>query len=62
MNQTSSIDAALITWGDRLFYPGNRMVKSKLRLSVALRAKATPGHGVKVARSLRRPDESTRSQ
>jgi len=29
VSQPSNIDAVLITWGDRLFYPGNRMVKSK---------------------------------
>src|SRR5262245_49763906 len=29
MNRSSSIDDALVTWGDRLFYPGNRMVASR---------------------------------
>jgi hypothetical protein len=27
MAQTPTIDGVLIQWGDRLFYPGNRMVK-----------------------------------
>jgi hypothetical protein len=29
MSQPPNIDAVLITWGDRLFYPSNRIVKSK---------------------------------
>lgn len=29
MAQTPNIDGVLITWGDRLFYPGNRVVKVK---------------------------------
>ena len=29
MPQASNIDGVLITWGDRLFYPGNRVVKVK---------------------------------
>jgi hypothetical protein len=29
MTQTPNIDGVLITWGDRLFYPGNRIVKVK---------------------------------
>jgi hypothetical protein len=29
MSQHSNIDGVLIQWGDRLFYPGNRIVKSK---------------------------------
>ena len=29
MTQTPSIDGILVTWGDRLFYPGNRIVKSR---------------------------------
>ena len=29
MTQTSNIDGVLIQWGDRLFYPGNRLVKVK---------------------------------
>jgi hypothetical protein len=29
MAQPSNIDGILITWGDRLFYPGNRVVKVK---------------------------------
>jgi hypothetical protein len=28
MNKASSIDGVLVQWGDRLFYPGNRMVRS----------------------------------
>ena len=28
MTQDVNIDGVLITWGDRLFYPGNRMVRS----------------------------------
>ncbi len=28
MSQPANIDGVLIQWGDRLFYPGNRMVKS----------------------------------
>jgi len=28
MSQPRSIDGVLVQWGDRLFYPGNRMVKS----------------------------------
>ena len=27
MAQPPNIDGILITWGDRLFYPGNRVVK-----------------------------------
>lgn len=27
MAQAPNIDGILITWGDRLFYPGNRVVK-----------------------------------
>ncbi len=29
MTQAPNIDGVLITWGDRLFYPGNRVVKGK---------------------------------
>jgi hypothetical protein len=29
MPQAPNIDGVLITWGDRLFYPGNRIVKAK---------------------------------
>jgi hypothetical protein len=29
MPQATNIDAILITWGDRLFYLGNRMVKGR---------------------------------
>ncbi len=29
MNEPSSIDGVLVQWGDRLFYPGNRMVRSR---------------------------------
>ncbi|WP_310740877.1 hypothetical protein [Aquincola sp. J276] len=29
MSQPPNIDDVLITWGDRLFYPGNRMVEGK---------------------------------
>jgi hypothetical protein len=29
MSQVPDIDGVLITWGDRLFYPGNRVVKVK---------------------------------
>ena len=29
MSQAPNIDGLLITWGDRLFYPGNRIVKVK---------------------------------
>ena len=29
MSQAQNIDGVLITWGDRLFYPGNRVVKVK---------------------------------
>jgi hypothetical protein len=29
MSQAPNIDGVLITWGDRLFYPGNRIVKAK---------------------------------
>jgi len=29
MTQPPDIDGVLITWGDRLFYPGNRMVKTR---------------------------------
>ena len=31
MNEPSSIDGVLVQWGDRLFYPGNRMVRSRTR-------------------------------
>jgi len=27
MERGVNIDGVLVTWGDRLFYPGNRMVK-----------------------------------
>ena len=27
MSQAPNIDGVLIQWGDRLFYPGNRVVK-----------------------------------
>jgi hypothetical protein len=29
MSQAPNIDGVLITWGDRLFYPGNRVIKVK---------------------------------
>jgi hypothetical protein len=29
MAQAPNIDGVLIQWGDRLFYPGNRVVKVK---------------------------------
>ena len=28
-NRAANIDGVLIKWGDRLFYPSNRIVKSK---------------------------------
>src|SRR4051794_33553035 len=35
MNHQPEIDAVLVQWGDRLFYPGNRMVKARTpKLSV----------------------------
>ena len=35
MAQPPNIDGILITWGDRLFYPGNRVVKTKPQLSLS---------------------------
>jgi Relaxase/Mobilisation nuclease domain len=29
MSQAPSIDGVLVTWGDRLFYPGNRVIKAR---------------------------------
>jgi len=29
MSQSPNIDGVLIQWGDRLFYPGNRIVKAR---------------------------------
>ena len=29
MSQAPNIDGVLIQWGDRLYYPGNRVVKVK---------------------------------
>ena len=29
MTQAPNIDGVLIQWGDRLFYPGNRIVKTR---------------------------------
>jgi len=29
MSQGPNIDGVLIQWGDRLFYPGNRIIKVK---------------------------------
>ena len=44
MSQPQSIDGVLVQWGDRLFYPGNRMVKAapqpKLIANLARRAAA----------------------
>jgi relaxase-like protein len=45
MNAPSAVDAALVEWGERLFYPGNRIVKSPgaprlTALSVSHRAAA----------------------
>jgi hypothetical protein len=44
MNAPSAVDAALVEWGERLFYPGNRIVKSSMprltALSVGHRAAA----------------------
>ena len=42
MAQPPNIDGILITWGDRLFYPGNRIVRSAPlpRLDTMLRRKA----------------------
>ena len=28
MSSNSKVDGVLVTWGDRLFFPGNRMVKA----------------------------------
>ncbi|WP_271009264.1 relaxase/mobilization nuclease domain-containing protein [Paucibacter sp. B51] len=42
MNAHRDIDGVLVQWGDRLFYPGNRMLKVKapLRLGTSLRSQA----------------------
>ena len=44
MSRPQSIDGVLVQWGDRLFYPGNRMVKvapqPKLIANLARRAAA----------------------
>lgn len=43
MNQPLSVDGVIVEWGDRLFYPGNRMVKQtpeprlRMRRAAALR-------------------------
>lgn len=29
MSNTHFVDGALVQWGDRLFYPGNRIVRSR---------------------------------
>ena len=58
MTMTSSIDGVLVQWGERLFYPGNRIVKPQPtpRLDTALRA---PGGGD--PRSASRPRSSRRA-
>ena len=47
MNAPSAVDAALVEWGERLFYPGNRIVRSSTprltALSVGHRAAAVRG-------------------
>ena len=35
MSQPPDIDGLLIQWGDRLFYPGNRIVKTKPQLKLS---------------------------
>lgn len=36
MSPTPDIDSVLVQWGDRLFYPGNRIVKAPRGRSSAL--------------------------
>lgn len=38
MPEPDSIDGVLVQWGDRLFYPGNRIVKGNAVLAVEMRA------------------------
>ncbi|MFN7197680.1 MAG: conjugal transfer protein TraS, partial [Hylemonella sp.] len=42
MTSSSTVDGVLVQWGERLFYPGNRMVKAlpQPRLTTLLRRQA----------------------
>ena len=57
MTQGMNIDGALVTWGDRLFYPGNRMVKADPQPKLtgdALRRRAAAIRGWSAATVVRR--------
>jgi hypothetical protein len=53
MSQAPNIDRVLITWGDRLFYPGNRVVKAKAE------PKLSPGAASRRAAAIRQRIEAT---
>lgn len=55
MTSSPTVDGVLVTWGERLFYPGNRSVKhSTPRLNVLLRRKASVIRGRIVSTVARR--------
>ena len=47
MSQAPNIDGVLITWGDRLFYPGNRVVKVKPQPKLNANASKLPSFAVR---------------
>ena len=53
MSSAPNVDGVLITWGDRLFYPGNRMVKPNAQ------PKLTGGSASQRAAAIRRRIEAT---
>jgi hypothetical protein len=59
MTQAPNIDGVLITWGDRLFYPGNRVVKvkpqPKLNASAASQRAAAIRHRIEATVVRRAP-------
>jgi len=50
MSSNRTIDGVLVQWGERLFYPGNRIIKTRTPLLGPLDTKA---------RSIRRRTEAT---
>lgn len=49
MAQPSDIDGVLVEWGDRLFYPGNRRVRSGEKLSAASRSRRAAAIRARIA-------------
>lgn len=54
MLDSTSIDGVLVQWGDRLFYPGNRVVKKQAAAEAQRICRATASDGYSQSASRRR--------